>query len=441
MGKILIRNADIVTLNEGGDILLRTDLTITGDRITSVGNVPADFVPDEIIDATDHVLMPGFFNCHTHSPMTFERGWAEDLPFDRWLNEKIWVAESALTPEDVRWGAYLAAAEMIRSGTVGFADHYFYMDEVAEVVEEAGLKALLAWCVFGMGADTEVGTDLEGSIDFIERWQGAGHGRIKTTLGPHSPYACPPEFLRTVMARARELELGLHLHVAEFPEQRETSLRKHGLAPIAYLEKLGILDVPVIAAHAIYVDDEDLAILAKHEVTVVQCPTTHMKLGMGVTRVPEMLAAGVNVALGTDGPASGNALDMLREVQLAVLLQRHALADPTALPGDLPLRLASQRGAQAMGFSESGVVAPGRSADLILLDFRHAHLRPRHNLLANVIFAAKSPDIRYVIVDGQILLRDGKLTTLDEDRILHEAEQRAFRMVGQEMRIVRAYET
>jgi len=440
MVNLLIKNADILTLNETSDVLRRTDIAIQDGRIHAIGAIPTDFIPADVIDAMDHVVTPGFFNGHTHAAMTFERGWADDLPFDRWLNEKIWVAESALTREDVRWGAYLAAAEMIRSGTVGFADHYFYMNEVAQVAEEAGLRATLAWCVFGMGAGTEIGKGLEESIDFVQHWQGAAGGRIRTVLGPHSPYACPTDFLITVAEKAAQLGVGIHIHLSEFRDQLQGSLAKHGVTPVRYLERLGILDQPTIAGHAIWITPDDMDILQSKRVSVVQCPNCHMKLGMGVTPVPELLARGVNVALGTDGPGSNNDLDMLEEARLATLLQKSHRMDPTILPAETALRLATQGGAQAMGFPESGVVAPGRSADLLLYDFRRPHLRPRHNLLSNIMYSAKSPDISHVIVAGRVLMRDGALTTLDEERILYEAERRAWRMVKQDMRIVRAYD-
>jgi len=440
MGRILIRNADVLTLNADSDVLRRTDIAIADGRIQAIGTIPPNFDADEIIEASDHVVMPGFFNAHTHAAMTFERGWADDLSFDRWLNERIWVAESALTREDVRWGAYLAAAEMIRSGTVGFADHYFYMDEVAQVVEEAGLRATLAWCVFGMGTEAEIGRGLEESIEFVQRWQGAAAGRIRTVLGPHSPYACPPDFLVSIAEKAAELNVGIHIHLSEFREQLENSLARFGVTPVRFLEQRGILDHPTIAAHCIHLTPEDVDILKAKRVNVVQCPNCHMKLGMGVTPVPELLARGVNVALGTDGPASNNDLDMLEEARLATLMQKNHYQDPVILPAGLTLRLATQSGAQALGFPESGVIAVGRPADLIIFDFHKPHLRPRHNLLSNIVYSAKSPDISHVIVDGRVLLRNGELTTLDEERIMYEAERRAFHMVKQDMHIVRAYE-
>jgi 5-methylthioadenosine/S-adenosylhomocysteine deaminase len=437
MTDILITNPDVITLDEDGSVLHAADVAISGDRILSVGSTPTGFKPTEVIDATDRVVMPGFFNAHTHSPMTFVRGWAEDLPLDRWFNERIWVAESALTAEDVRWGAYLAAAEMIRSGTVGFADHYFYMDEVAKVVEESGLRASLAWCVFGL--DSEIGEGLEGSIAFLEQWQGAAGGRIRTVLGPHAPYTCPPGFLVRVAEKAAELGVGLHIHLAESQEQMDSSFSTHGVTPVGLLHRLGLFRQPVIAAHCIHVTDDDLSIMAEYGVTAVQCPNCHMKLAMGVTPVSDMLSLGVNVALGTDGVASNNALDMLSEARLASLMQKNLTEDATVLPGDTPLRLATQNGARAMGFAESGIIAKGHPADLIILDTRRPWWRPRHNLVANLLYAAKAGDVTDVIVAGTVLMRGGALTTLDEDRILYEAERRAFRMVGQDLRTVREY--
>ena len=438
--RILIKNADVITLNEAGDVLTGVDIAIANGRIRAVGQAPADFVADDVLDASDCVVMPGFFNAHTHSPMTLIRGWADDLPLDRWFNERIWVSESALVEEDIYWGAALAVAEMIRGGTVGFADHYFWMDRVAEVVEQAGLRATLAWCVFGLGADQEIGgTTLELTVDFVQRWQGAAGGRIRTVLGPHSPYICSPEFLARTAEKAAELGVGLHLHVSESQEQVDNSLARHGRTPVGHLAALGVFDVPTIAAHCIYLTEEDKAILREKGVHVVQCPGCHMKLGMGVTPVPELLALGVNVCLGTDGTASNNDLDMLEEARLASLMQKNHRADPEVLPGDITLRMATQNGARAMGFPESGVIAPGRPADLIIFDFRRPHLRPRHSLVSNVLYAAKASDVRHVMVDGRWLMRDGELLTLDEERIMYEAEQRGWRIVGSELRVVREY--
>jgi 5-methylthioadenosine/S-adenosylhomocysteine deaminase len=425
-------------LDAAGTILRDADVAIDGDRIVAAGQAPAGFQPDETLDARNHVLLPGFVNAHTHAPMTFERGWAEDLPLDRWFNERVWVVESQLTHEDVYWGAMLAAAEMIRSGTVAFADHYFYMDRVAEAAEQAGLRALLAWCVFG--EEHNIGADLPRTLDFVQRWQGAAGGRIRTILGPHSPYMCEPRFLARTAAVAARLGVGIHIHLAESQQQVDNSFAKYDRSPVELLEANGVFDVPTIAAHCICVNAVDQAILASRGVTVVQCPNGHMKLGMGVTPVPALLAQGVNVALGTDGTASSNDLNMLKEARLAALIQKLHHADPEVMPGDLPLRLATQNGAKALGWSDSGVIAPGKLADLILLDCDQPHWRPRHDLVANLLHSAQAGDTSHVMVAGRWLMKERRLVTLDEERILWEAERRALALVGQDLAVVRRYE-
>jgi 5-methylthioadenosine/S-adenosylhomocysteine deaminase len=439
MSRIIIRGADIVTLDAEGAILAGSDLAIEGRAIAHVGEAPADFKPDEIVDAGGCVVMPGLFDAHCHSPMTFERGWAEDLPFPRWLNEKIWVAESALTPDDVYWGAMLAACEMIRSGIVAFNDHYFYMDRVARVVKQAGMKATLAWCVFGAKPEAEIGPGLDGTLDFIAEWHGAEEGRIRAVLGPHSPFSCPKDFLARIAGIAAERGVGVHLHVSESEEQVANSLAQHGQTPVAYLASLGIFDAPTVAAHALVLREADITILAEKGVSVVHCPITYMKLAMGVNDLLPVVAAGVNVALGTDGPASNNDLDGFAAIRQTALLQKHHTLDPEAMSGDLPLRMATQHGARAMGFEGSGVIAQGAPADLIVIDFARPHLRPRHSLIANLVYNVKSGDVRDAMVDGRWLMRDRALTTLDEPTILAEAEARAFRLVGSEMRQVREY--
>ncbi|MBI4790715.1 MAG: amidohydrolase [Chloroflexi bacterium] len=440
MPRLLIQNVDAITLDEQNRVLKNTNIAIEGKRIVAVGEVPQGFVADETIDGHDHVALPGLFNAHTHAAMSLQRGWAEDLPLDRWFNERIWVAESALTEEDVYWGAALAACEMIRGGTVAFADHYFWMHQVARVVEESGLKALLAWCVFGLGAEQEIGgTTLERTVEFVAQYQNAADGRIKTILGPHSPYICSPEFLRRAAEAAAKLGVGIHLHVAESQGQFDQSMREHGKSPVAHLAALGVLDVPTLAGHTICVTDEDIAILAEKRASVVQCPKTHLKLAMGTTRVPDLIAVGVNVALGTDGAASNNDHDMIGVTRLAALAQKQARHDPEVLPSMQALKLATQNGARAMGFGDSGVLKAGAAADVILFNFNRPHLRPRHDLAANIVHSARADDVAYNIVDGRVLLRNGELTTLDEDKILHEAEKRAFRLVGQELRMVREY--
>jgi 5-methylthioadenosine/S-adenosylhomocysteine deaminase len=440
MPRILIEGADVLTLDGQDRILRHSTIAVDGNTIVGVGQVPPGFVPDDKIDARDHVALPGFFNAHTHAAMTLQRGYAEDLDIVRWFNERIWVMESALAEEDVNWGTALAACEMIRGGTVAFADHYFWMPQVARVVEASGMKALLGWCVFGSDFASEMGpTTLELTADFVRGFQNSANGRIKTILAPHSPYISGEHFLERAAETARRLGVGCHIHVAETHEQYENSLKQHGKTPVRYLADLGIFDNPSIAAHAIHIDDEDIELLRYKRVSVAQCARTHLKLAMGTTRVPDLLRAGVNVALGTDGPPSNNDLDMLEVTRLAALVQKHDRQDATLLPSIQMLKLATQNGARAMGFTNSGVLQEGAAADLILINMDQPHLVPRHDLAANVVHSARAGDVAYVIVDGQVLLRHGELTTLDKDKIKREAEARAFRMAGSRLTQTQTY--
>ena len=302
------------------------------------------------------------------------------------------------------------------------------------------MKAHLVWAQFGTGEEQEVGgVTLEDTIRFVRDWHGAADGRIRCGMGPHSPYMCPPDFLREVMRAAHELDVGIHIHVAESREQVDNSLEAYGKTPVGHLYSLGVFDAPTIAAHCIVVNEDDLRILADNDVHVAHTPKTYLKLAMGVAPLPRFLDHGVHAALGTDGPASNNDLNMLEVLRIAGLHHKNALGKPEALPRTVLLRLATQAGARAMGFDGSGILAPGRPADLILLDTTGPHWFPRHDLAAHVVYAAHPSDVTHVFVNGEVVLRDGELLTLDEDRIRYEAERRAFRMVGTPMEQMRSY--
>jgi 5-methylthioadenosine/S-adenosylhomocysteine deaminase len=440
--RTLIRNASAITLDEEDRLLQGVDIALEGSSIVAVGQAPPGFAPEEEIDGSDLVAVPAFFNAHTHAAMTLERGWAEDLPFERWLNEKIWVAESELEEEDVYWGAALACCEMIAAGTVGFADHYFWMDQTARAVEESGMKALLAWCHFGIGEEHEPGhRSLEDTVAFVERWQGGAEGRIHTTMGPHSLYMDPPEVLRRFVEEAHRLGTGAHLHLSESGEQMERSMSTHGKTPVAYAASLGLLDLPqsTLAAHCNVVTADDLEILSEMGVFVAHTPKTYQKLAMEMPPLSALLDHGVHVALGTDGPASNSDLNMLEVMRIAGLIQKQSQRDPQAMPRTLLLRLATQAPAAAMGFGETGVLAPGHPADLILMDTTAPHWIPRHDLAAGIVYASHPADVAYVWADGRLLYRRGEYLTLDAERIRYEAERRAFRLVGQPMRSMRRY--
>jgi 5-methylthioadenosine/S-adenosylhomocysteine deaminase len=441
MDRILIEHVDAILLE--AEPALRRDLTIAieGATIRSVGErAPEGFAPREVIDGRELLALPGLWNAHCHAAMTLVRGWAEDLPFERWLNERIWRAESALEEEDVYWGTLLAACELIRSGVVGFADHYFYMDQAARAVEESGLRALLAWCFFGRDRSEEVGgAGLEESAAFARRWQGQAGGRIRTALGPHSPYMCPPGALRGASRAAGRLGVPVHLHLAESDEQVRVSRATHGRAPVAHLEACGVLEGPTLAAHCLVVDGPEIELLAARRVQVARTPKTYLKLAMQDGSLRPLLDAGVRVALGSDGPASSSDLNLLEVLRLVGLLEKRRAGDAGVMPVLEILGLACGAGAEALGFGESGRIAPGAAADLVLLDTRAPHWCPRHDLAAGVVYASHPSDVRHLIVGGRFLLRDGSLTTLDEERIRLEVERRASRMTGHDLSRVRTY--
>lgn len=441
--RTLIQNVTAITLDEESRILADVDIVLDGKTISSIGETPAGFMPDETINGQERVALPAFFNAHTHAAMTLERGWAEDLPFDRWLNEKIWVAESALEEPDVYWGASLAVAEMICSGTVGFGDHYFWMDQVAQVAAESGVKALLAWCHFGIGQEMEVGqVSFEQTVDFVKSWNKAAEGRIHTTMGPHSPYMTPRDVLSRFVAEAQKAGVGAHFHLSESREQLGNSLAQHRVTPPEYIRDLGLLDLPrpALVAHCNAATEQDLEILAEKGAFVAHTPKTYQKLGMQMPPLRQMLAHGVRVALGTDGPASNSDLNMLEVMRITGLHQKGEHEDPEAMQRTQLLRLATQASAAALGFEQCGVLEPGRPADLILVDTRAPHWIPRHDLVAGLVYTAHPGDITHVWCDGRLLFANGEFKTLDYERIRWEAEKRAFRMVGKPMASMRTYQ-
>ncbi len=417
MPKLLLEHATLVTLNKEDEILSDASLAIVDDTLVGVGHIPEDFMADERYDMAGHVVMPGLYNAHTHAAMTFARGYAEDLPLDRWFNERIWRLESALTADMVYWGTLLAIIEMIRGGVVGFADHYFHMHEIAKAVQESGMRANLAWAVFGIDAQ-EVGISIPETISFVKQYDDAASGRLRALFGPHSPYQCPDTFLARTAAVAVRENIGIHIHAAETAEQVETSLDTYDMSPIEFLAHRGLFETHTIVAHAIHANDVDLAILANKHVNVVVCPSTHMKYGMGVARVPEMVASGINVALGTDGAGSSTALNMWREMRLAVLMQRQAHGDAELLPGFAPLHMAGPHGARALNFHSSGALIPGNTADLIVVDTSAPHFVPTQNLAASLVWCTEPADVRDVMVAGTWLMRDRNLLTVDESRVV-----------------------
>ncbi|MFI7340728.1 amidohydrolase [Streptomyces sp. NPDC050085] len=376
----------------------------------------------ERIDARGLVALPGFVNCHTHSPMVALRGLVEDRPEQEWFNDWIWPIESNLTSRIVELGARLACAEMIRGGVTCFADHYFAMDTVADVVAETGLRANLGEAFFS----SQGPEGRERSLDFALRRRGSAGGRITTSLAPHAPYTVDDADLTATAELAREHGLLVHLHAAENRAQTDTSLARHGRTPIDVLKDTGLLDVDLLIAHGTGILDRDLPALraATGRIGVASAPRGYLKFGWDTTPVRALVDAGVHVGLATDGAASNNTLDVWEAMTLTALVQKRTERDPRWLTARQALRHATLDSARAVGLGASiGSLAPGRRADLVLVDLSGPHTQPVHDLTATLVHSARSHDVRTTIVDGRVLMRGGRLTTVDVPSVAGELSE------------------
>lgn len=427
---MLIKNAQIITMNDDQLIISRGYLRMEGNLISEIGSGDAPSGPFErVIEGQGRVVLPGFINTHNHAAMTLLRGYADDLPLMEWLQTKIWPLEDRLTGEDIYWGSMLAVTEMIKSGTTTFSDMYFFMEETARAVEKTGIRAVLSRGMVGVGPENEKA--MVESADLVQHWQGQAGGRILTRLGPHAPYTCPPDYLRRVMRLADELGVGLHIHIAETQVEKSDILAQYGKTPVRHLESLGLFSRPVLAAHCVHVDAEEIRILKDYGVGVAHNPESNMKLASGIAPVPEMLAAGIPVALGTDGASSNNNLDMLQEMRSSAFLHKVNKMDPTVLPAYQALEMATCNGARALGLDrEIGSLEVGKKADMILLNLNQAHLLPAYDLVANLVYSAAAGDVETVIIDGQLVMEDRIIKTFDEQEVLRAAVQTARGLVG-----------
>lgn len=428
---ILIKNCHIFCDDTESPVILG-DVAIEGNRLIKVGKegaLSSGWHPDRVIDGCNYLCLPGLINCHTHAAMTLLRSYADDLPLMHWLEKKIWPVEDRLTGEDVYWGSLLAMVEMIKSGTTTFNDMYFFMDEVAQAVEKIGMRACLARGLVGVGGSAELG--LEESRNLIEKWQGGARGRISIWLGPHAPYTCPPDYIKMVLSLAKEYGTGIHIHVAETRDEIRIINEQYAKTPVTYLEESGVFEFPVLAAHCVHLTDDDISLLARRGVAVAHNPESNMKLASGVAPVVKLRKAGITVGIGTDGAASNNNLDMFGEMRMTSLLHKVLHNDPLVMPAPDVLRMATSDGARALGLGdEIGILKPGYKADLILVDLKQPHFYPKHNLVAHAVYAAGASDVDLVIIDGEIIMENRKILTIDEDRVLDEVERRAKRLTS-----------
>jgi 5-methylthioadenosine/S-adenosylhomocysteine deaminase len=435
---LLLVNAHVLTMDDELHQFECGAVAISGDSILAVGDeseVRKGCTGKQEIDCGGKILMPGLVNAHTHVPMTLMRGLADDLRLDVWLQGYMWPVEREfVSPDFVQLGAKLACAEMIRSGVTSFADMYFFEEDVAKAVSEAGMRAVCSQTVLKFPSPDAVAFEdsLAAARDFIQRWK--GHSLIVPSVAPHAPYTCTPEILRATSALAAEFDVPLHTHLAETSLEVETMRHENGMPVLPYVKKQGLFDAKVLAAHCVHIDEGEMRTLLHAGAGVAHNPSSNLKLASGFAQVQKMLDTGLNVGIGTDGTASNNDLDMFEEVRLAAFVAKAVSNDPTAVPAAQALRMATSLGARALHLGPvTGSLEAGKRADLILVDITPLHNSPRfrrdaENVYAQLVYAAKAADVMDVMVNGKWLMVGRELLTLNESELTTAAQEYARKM-------------
>jgi 5-methylthioadenosine/S-adenosylhomocysteine deaminase len=438
LADILLINAHVLAMDDQMNQYHPGAVVVKGDSILAVGfeaEIKANYSAPQVIDCGGKILMPGLVNAHTHIPMTLLRGLADDLRLDVWLMGYMMPVEREfVSPDFCRLGSLIACAEFIKGGVTSFADMYYFEEDIAKATVEAGLRGVLGQSV--MKFPTPDAKSYEDSLamarDFIMRWK--GHPLIVPSVAPHAPYTCTPEILKATAQLAVEFDVPLHTHLAETAFEVENMRNENNMPVIPYVKKQGLFDAKVLAAHCVHIDEGEIRTLLHYKAGVAHNPSSNLKLASGFAPVNKMLEVGLNVGIGTDGPASNNDLDMFEEVRLAAFIAKAVSNDPTSLPASQALSMATRIGARALHIGDvTGTLEPGKRADMILVDTSPLHNSPRferdaNNAYAQIVYASKSTDVCDVMVNGKWLMRDRKLLTLNEADLLQQAASYAKRI-------------
>ncbi|GAB4194769.1 MAG: amidohydrolase family protein [Roseiflexaceae bacterium] len=429
---LLLTGGVVVTMDPAGTIHADGAVAVRGERIVAVGpsaDLAVRYSAAETIDCHGCAIIPGLINAHAHIPMSLLRGLVSDQQLDVWLFGYMFPVESRfVTPEFVHTGALLSCAEMIRGGTTTFVDMYYFEEEVARAADRAGLRAICSQTVMRLPTPDAASFDegLERARRFIEEWH--HHDRIIPTIAPHAPYTCTDEIYREAAALCRRYGVPLNTHLSETAREVEESRSERDATPIAYASRVGAFDVPCIAAHCVHATEEDIRLLRERGVGVAPCPSSNLKLASGVAPLRRLIESGVHTGLGTDGPASNDDQDMFTEVHLAALLPKGISGDPTAVPAREALALATSSGARAVHLGGLiGSLEPGKCADIVVVELGRLHSAPRYHytpdaIYSQLVYSARAGDVRDVLVDGRVLMRDRRLLTLDEQEVIAHAQ-------------------
>ncbi len=442
---MLFTNATVITMNPTRDIISDGAVAIEGNRIVGVGKSAAllrQFDGDEVMDLQGKLVIPGLIDTHVHLAQALIRGCADDMALIQWLCERVWVLQGNFTEEDGYVSARLCIAEMLKSGTTTFLEsmlaHRYGFDGIAEVVDESGIRACLAGIVMDVGTYATQSnamhpgmiesreTSLLGVLEMHSKWEGAADERIHVWFGPRTPGGVSDELYREMGELARQRSMGITMHLAEVEADKLFLKEKYGLSPVYYAESVGLLGSKTVLVHMVWLTQEDIDKLAATGTHVSHNPSSNSKLASGVCKVPQMLASGVNVALGCDGGPSNNDYDMIREMKLAALIHKAVTNDPLIVPAETVLEMATINGAHALGLEhEIGSLEIGKKADLVVVDLNRLHTTPSMNPVSTLVYAATGGEVEMVIVDGQIIVEQGQLLTIDEDEVMEEARRHA----------------
>ncbi len=410
----LIKNIRLYT----GEETFENGAVITdGDKIIYAGDAAKMVAPPlngkkiTVLDGGGGICMPGLANAHTHAAMVLLRGVGSGLPLYDWLDTVV-PLEGKITPDIMYTGVTLAIMEMLRFGCTAFADQYFHCEEVLRAVRDSGIRANIT-----RGSSNKDGVDCH--LELFEKYN-EPDGRIRIYTGLHAEYTSDPETAAYAAEMAKKLGTGIQVHCSETENEVKGCIDRHGVTPVEYFRRMGIFDVPTIAAHCVHVNDEDMDILASHGVTVAHCPASNLYLGSGIAPVNKELDHGIRVAIGTDGAASNNTLDMFREMRLAALLAKHKAGSAAALSAESVIKMATVNGYAAMGFENAGVLKAGMKADLVLLDGGALHLRGMGSLASDIVYSASGADVKLTMVGGEVLYCNGQYTTIDAERMRYE---------------------
>jgi 5-methylthioadenosine/S-adenosylhomocysteine deaminase len=428
---LLVVHGTVVTMDEEESIYEDGYITVKEGVITDIGNyseaVEAAAKPVQCIDAAGTLVIPGLINAHTHAAMTLFRGMADDLDLNDWLQNHIFPAEAKYINErHVRLGTELAIAEMLLSGTTTFNDMYFFEETVARAAESAGMRAVVGECLFDFPAPNcktpEAG--LRYSEALIQKWK--DHPLVTPAVSPHSLYACSAKLLKSARALADKYDVPYHLHVAETVKESDDCMRQHGKTPVEYLEALGVLNERTVAAHCVHVTERDIAILAEKKVKVAHLAASNLKLASGIPPITELLADGICIGMGTDGAASNNNLDMFEEMDLTAKIHKVVDMNPTSADARTVLRMATVGAADALGLGHMiGSLEKGKKADISIIDGRQPHMVPLYHPLSQLVYAAEGGDVRDVVVNGRIVVRNRILLTMDAEDLMNKVQRLA----------------